>query len=287
MVTMADAQIEAAGAGADHQRLVDTHFRERADHWRDLYGEETLWGTIHRLRRDRALSWIDALRLPAGAQVLEIGCGAGLLTVDLAQRGFRVDCVDTSEAMIYLARDRARRAGTADLITATVCDAHALTFDDARFALVVSLGVLPFLHTPERAIAEMARVLAPAGTLVLSADNRSRLNHILDPRHNPAITAVARGALRGIGRDPERKGIAAAKLVSARVLEQQLTDAGLVPGRHVTLGFGPFSVLGRLVFADATGIRLHHRLQQLADRGLAPFRDTGTQHLVVARKPPA
>lgn len=276
---------DALHTGTDHQRLVDAHFGERADHWRDLYAEETLWGAIHRLRRARALSWIDALPLPAGAPVLEIGCGAGLLAVDLAQRGFRVDCVDSSEAMIYLARDRARRAGTADLITASVCDAHALRFDDARFALVVSLGVLPFLHTPERAIDEIARVLAPAGTVILSADNRSRLNHVLDPRHNPAITALARGALRSIGRGPHRRGIAAANLVSARVLEQQITDAGLVFDRHVTLGFGPFSFLGRILLSDATGIRVHHRLQQLADRDLAPFRGTGAQHLVVAHRP--
>jgi 2-polyprenyl-3-methyl-5-hydroxy-6-metoxy-1,4-benzoquinol methylase len=284
---MSDLHVEATRVAADHQRLVDSHFGERADHWRDLYGEETLWGAIHQLRRARALSWIDALGLPAGAQVLEIGCGAGLLAVDLAQRGFRVDCVDTSEAMISLASDRARRAGAADLITAAVCDAHALTFDDARFALIVSLGVLPFLHTPERAIGEMSRVLAPGGTAVLSADNRSRLNHVLDPRHNPAITAIARGVLRGFGRHPERRGIAAAKLVSARAFEQQLADAGLVPWLHVTLGFGPFSLLGWLLLSDATGIRLHHRLQQLADRDLAPFRGTGAQHLVVARKPRA
>jgi ubiquinone/menaquinone biosynthesis C-methylase UbiE len=283
---MSDGQIDtSAPAAAHHQRLVNAHFEDRSGHWRNLYGEATLWGAIHRLRRARALSWIDALALPAGAPVLEIGCGAGLLAVDLAQRGLRVDCIDASQAMIDLAREQAFRADAADVITAAVCDAHALAFDDARFALVVSLGVLPFLHTPERAIAEMARVLAPGRTLLLSADNRARLNHLLDPRHNPAITAVARGVLRRIGRAPERRGIAAARLVSARTLEEQLAAAGLIPARHLTLGFGPFSLFGRVVVSEAVGIRLHDRLQQLADRGLPPLRGTGAQHLIAARKP--
>jgi 2-polyprenyl-3-methyl-5-hydroxy-6-metoxy-1,4-benzoquinol methylase len=282
---MSDGPLGAtAPADDDHQRLVNAHFHARSAHWRDLYGDETLWGAIHRLRRIRALAWIDALALPAGARVLEIGCGAGLLAVDLAQRGFVVDCIDASEAMIQLAREQALQAGAADRITAAVCDAHALEFADARFALVVSLGVLPFLHTPERAIAEMARVLAPGGSVLLSADNRARLNHVLDPRHNPALTAMARGLLQSIGRAPRRAGIAAARLVSARTLRRQLAAARLEPARHVTLGFGPFSLLGRALLSDPVGIRLHDRLQSLADRDLPPFRGTGAQHLVVARK---
>jgi hypothetical protein len=50
------------------------------------------------------------------------------------------------------------------------------------------------------------------------------------------------------------------------------------------LGFGPFSFLGRTLLPDPLGIRLHHRLQALADRGVAGLRSTGSQYVVLARK---
>jgi hypothetical protein len=50
-----------------------------------------------------------------------------------------------------------------------------------------------------------------------------------------------------------------------------------------TLGFGPFSFLGRTLLPESLAIRLHCRLQALADRGVAGLRSTGSQYLVLAR----
>lgn len=50
----------------------------------------------------------------------------------------------------------------------TVGDAHALPFDDASFDFILCTEVLEHLHTPQKAIDEMNRVLRPGGTLVLT-----------------------------------------------------------------------------------------------------------------------
>src|SRR2546429_6673175 len=51
-----------------------------------------------------------------------------------------------------------------------------------------------------------------------------------------------------------------------------------------TVGFGPFSFLGWKFLSDSSGVRVHRRLQQLADRGVPILRSMGTQYIVLARK---
>jgi len=268
---------------AEHQRVVDTHFGARATEWKTLYDEQTLWGAIHRRRRALALDWIDGLGLPPGAQVLEVGCGAGLLAIDLARRGLRVECIDVVPAMVELAEREATAAGFAARVRPCIGDAHALRFERGAFDVVVALGVLPYLHSPAVALREIARVLAPGGHVVLSSDNRWRLQHVLDPRFTPVLgplKAVVRGTLGTLG---VRVGGFPSHLFSARVVRRLHADAGLAVVREVGIGFGPFSLLGRRVLGEAVALRLDARLQVLADRGTPVLRATGAQHLLLSR----
>src|ERR687884_2363252 len=117
------------GAGwesvTEHQQLIDAHFNAQPHFWKDLYEENSLYGTIHRERRAIALRWITDLALPPAARILEVGCGAGLLAVDLARRGDIVEAVDTSPAMVDLAHGHAAAAGVTDRLTVGSGDAHA------------------------------------------------------------------------------------------------------------------------------------------------------------------
>lgn len=109
-------------------------------------------------------------RLPAGARVLDVGCGSGLLARELLIAGFNVHGVDASPAMIDLARDYARGASFALVRLPTHLPPGvdgALPEADA----VVSTGhVLNYLETHEdivQALGELARALRPAGVLAI------------------------------------------------------------------------------------------------------------------------
>jgi len=71
------------------QVAVDEHFDRRSDYWRDVYGGDSAESLAYRERMETALAWVDQLNLPAGASALDVGCGAGLMTVELAARGMR------------------------------------------------------------------------------------------------------------------------------------------------------------------------------------------------------
>src|SRR5712692_8756179 len=96
------------------QEKVNTYFQSQSSYWKDVYASNDVQGEIFRDRHAAALAWIDSLALAPGSQVLEIGCGAGFMAVALAQRGFRVQAIDSAEAMVELARRHAAESGTTD-----------------------------------------------------------------------------------------------------------------------------------------------------------------------------
>lgn len=108
--------------------------------------------------------------IPAGATVLDIGCGAGMDLLLAARRvgpGGRAIGVDMTPAM------RARAlAGAAALglhhVEVRTGDATRLPVDDCSIDVVISNGVLNLVPEKARAVAEMARVLKPGGRLQIA-----------------------------------------------------------------------------------------------------------------------
>jgi ubiquinone/menaquinone biosynthesis C-methylase UbiE len=272
---------------ADPQRLADERARERARRWEDVRQRDDPFSIIHQDRQARALDWIDDLRLPPGSPALEIGPGAGFMTVALAQRGFMVHAADTTPRLLDLARDRVAAAGVAARVRLMLADAHHLPFADHGFGLVVALGVVPWLRSAPLAVTEMARVLRPGGYLVLNADNPGRLALRLDPRHNPAL-APARLAARSLLHSTGMQRPSGPAAVAARrraEFDAVLRDAGLELLKRSTFGFGPFTMFGLPVASGRAGLRLNARLQRLADQGVPGLRSAGAQYLVLARAP--
>ena len=186
--------------------------------------------------------------------------------------------------MLAVAEQAAADAGVADRVTVRQADVHRLPYPDASFALVAALGVVPWLHTPDLAVREMARVLAPEGLLILTADNRARLNRLTEPRESP-LTAPIKHARRRLRPAPASDATSApSRLDRAGQIDLLLVEAGLQPTKRRTVGFGPFTFLGRPVLPRAIALHVHHGLQALADRDLRGLRSTGWHYMVAARK---
>jgi ubiquinone/menaquinone biosynthesis C-methylase UbiE len=278
---------ESAEPGRRYQESVNAYFESRSSFWKDIYTDSSVYAEIHRDRRTAALDWIDSLALASGSRVLEIGCGAGSVAVALAQRGFRIQAIDSVVAMVELARQHAVESETTALVSVEIGDAYALAFEEDSFDLVLAIGVIPWLAHPELAIQEMARVMKPDGYAILTADNRTRLNSLLDPWLHPAFSTFKRHVKSLLVRARLRHQLlqdTGATSHDHRFIDETLAHAGLIKTRSMTLGFGPFSFLRCQVLPKSCGRMLHHQLQRLADQNVPPFRSTGAHYLVLARK---
>jgi 2-polyprenyl-3-methyl-5-hydroxy-6-metoxy-1,4-benzoquinol methylase len=110
-------------------------------------------------------------------RLLEIGCGIGVDSIQLAKRGFQVTAIDLTENALALARQFAARRGVA--IDFRLGNAERLDFPDQSFDAVYSFGVLH--HTPgiERSVAEVRRVLRPGGTAYVMLYHRDSLVNLV------------------------------------------------------------------------------------------------------------
>jgi len=104
--------------------------------------------------------------LAPGQRLLDVGCGPGTITLDLAGRvapGATVG-VDREEGVIAEAR-RVAESGAVSGVEFRTADAYALEFDDASFDVVHAHQLLQHLTDPVAALVEMRRVLRPGGVL--------------------------------------------------------------------------------------------------------------------------
>jgi ubiquinone/menaquinone biosynthesis C-methylase UbiE len=204
-------------------------------------------------------------------------------TVALSRRGLAVTAVDPADAMIVEIRKQARAAGLEHLISARRGDVHTLPFGDATFQAVISLGVVPWLHSPRRALTEVVRVLRPGGWLVVNCDNRARLHLMLDPWFWPPVASLRRSLGKAVHSDPQQSVRAATHF--RRQFQGQLREVGLEVVEGRMFGFGPFSMAGRKALPDGAGRWADRQLSRLAEAGVPVFRSTGSQYIVLCRRP--
>lgn len=272
------------------QSQVDQYFHHKAADWKALYEEQEqgLNGRIYGDRKALTLAWIDQLQLSPGARILETGCGAGFLSVALAQRGFELDALDTVETMLNMTRANALSANVQEHVHPTLGDVHNLTYPAETFDAVLALGVLPWLHSPQLALAEMTRVLKPGGYLLVTVDNLWRLHYILDPRNSPVFGALRRAAShlrrrwKKFRNQPVRQQLIRYDTIAK--VDASIAAVNLTKIKGVTLGFGPFSFFGIPVLTDKAGVWLHDFLQKLAKRDTPVLRSTGAHYILLARK---
>lgn len=265
------------------QANVNAFFRANSSYWRALY---TIRGIRAEITRDRHVAiqgWINNLALPAGSSVLEIGSGAGLLSIALAQRGFRVHAIDLVEAMIVQARDSANESGVSDLLSFDVGDVYSLTFGDASFDLTIAVGVLPWLEEAELAIREMVRVTRPGGYIILTTANRAGLVSLLDPLMCPLLRPAKRYLKDMLVHLAHRRKSPTMVFHSSRDIKRTLGRLGAVKIRGMTRGFA-FSFLRRSLLPGPLIIAINRGLQHLADRNIPCLRSIGMTSIVLARK---
>lgn len=119
------------------------------------------------------VDWIDAeLRKTLSSEravILDVGCGGGLLSNELAKRGWKITAVDLSEESLKIAK-RFDDTGSVDY---KIMNAEKMNLENEKFDAVISLDMLEHVENPGVVISECSRVLKKDGLFFFHTFNRT------------------------------------------------------------------------------------------------------------------
>jgi 2-polyprenyl-6-hydroxyphenyl methylase / 3-demethylubiquinone-9 3-methyltransferase len=148
----------------------------------DLYNHLGWWEQTSMLYSLRSL--VNPWRVPylarlvrPGWRVLDVGCGGGLLSEELARLGCHVTGIDPSPASIVEARVHAQASGLN--IAYHVASAENLPFGDGQFDLVLCCDVLEHLEDWRATLPELVRNIRPGGAFAFDTINRTLFSYLV------------------------------------------------------------------------------------------------------------
>jgi ubiquinone/menaquinone biosynthesis C-methylase UbiE len=163
------------------KNYFQAYFSEKnsVDNWEDIYKKNDIRGVSVQRRMKQTLAWFDGLQFPKDIQILDAGCGAGLLSREVLSRGYEINAMDYSIGMLERARSLCDGDGRQGLRLAQA-DVEAVPFKDSTLDVVFCLGVVSYLRSIEKSLQELSRILKPNGTLIFTTLNKWSLVSFLD-----------------------------------------------------------------------------------------------------------
>jgi SAM-dependent methyltransferase len=185
-------------AGGDQAYLKDDQYRDPS-----RLAART---SLHLRYGTATVPWFDWVQqtaaIPAGASVLEVGCGEGRLWEALPKdvAGLHLTLVDLSVGMVTAAR---RRVGHGARLRAggAVADVQQLPFPSGSFDVVVANHMLYHAPDPASAVLEVARLLRPEGRLVAATNGARHLAELGEIRAEVFGTSPLDDTLAAFGID--------------------------------------------------------------------------------------
>ena len=149
-------------------------FEQLASRWWDRNSE---FKPLHDINPLRA-NWIDERADLAGAQLLDVGCGGGILCEAMAQRGAVVTGIDMGEAPLAVGNLHKLESGLE--INYLKSTAENFAEENAeKFDTVTCLEMLEHVPDPSAVVSACAKLTKPGGTVVFSTINRNPKSYLL------------------------------------------------------------------------------------------------------------
>lgn len=172
--------IHTIACNADPAELA--RFNSLANRWWD---ENSEFKPLHRINPHR-LEWIDSLVRLAGKQVLDVGCGGGILAESMARKGAKVTGIDLADKPLQIARWHAQGQDVdvhyakssaeawSERQTGGMPEKHAGHYD-----VITCMEMLEHVPSPAAVIQACAEMVKPGGWVFFSTINRNPLSYAL------------------------------------------------------------------------------------------------------------
>jgi len=205
-------------------------FSQLAHRWWDPSSEFKPLHEINPLR----LEWIDDHAAISGKRILDIGCGGGILSESMAQRGAEVTGIDLSDKALAVARLHLLESGKQ--VAYQAISAEELAAQAAgNFDIVTCMEMLEHVPNPASTIAACAALAKPGGHVFFSTINRNAKAYVL-------AVVGAEYILKLLPKGTHDY----AKFIKPSELSRWAKSVGLEPDELIGMTYNPFTQHYRL-----------------------------------------
>ena len=228
-------------SNVDHAEIAK--FEALAHRWWDRESEFKPLHDINPLR----VNWIDERVGLAGKKVLDVGCGGGILSESMAQRGASVTGIDMGEAPLAVAQLHQLESGVAVEYRQITAEALAEEMP-GQFDVVTCLEMLEHVPDPSSVIRACHKLVKPGGQVFFSTINRN-------PKAYLFAIIGAEYVMRLLPRGTHDFG----KFIRPAELARWARSHGLEPVALKGLGYNPLTKTYRLIDETAVNYLLAAR----------------------------
>jgi 2-polyprenyl-6-hydroxyphenyl methylase/3-demethylubiquinone-9 3-methyltransferase len=164
--------IHTIASNADPAELA--RFNSLASRWWD---ENSEFKPLHRINPHR-LEWIDRLVQLAGKQVLDVGCGGGILAESMARKGAKVTGIDLADKPLQIAQWHAQSQDVDVHYAKSSAEAWAAQHA-GQYDVITCMEMLEHVPSPAAVIQACAEMVKPGGWVFFSTINRNPLSYAL------------------------------------------------------------------------------------------------------------
>ncbi len=249
----------------DHKGSVQDFFNDGADSWEARYGKSDFESISY---QDRMHATLTLLEARGGGQLtlLDAGCGAGLQSAAMEQRGHRVFACDIAHKMAKKARANLTDGHGRVLVS----DLENIPFAPGSFDAVVILGVIGYSKHPERLLGAVRSVLKDDGVLVISTANETLLLTRASDWLSYLPDRIYLGLKRLLtGKRPRPADDASFytdhyHYTSAPAFDRQIAAGGFVKRGGIGVNYGRIHFMGKRPLSERADIALSRLIARLA-----------------------
>jgi|TARA_Y100000310_G_scaffold327454_1_gene393859 SAM-dependent methyltransferase len=167
--------------GKIHLKNIERHFSENADNWLQRYTDDEERAQVgHVVLSDRKNYAVKFLckYLNTGSIVLDVGCGTGVVSIDLIRKDYFVHALDISESMIALLKKFFRSNIIPETSYSTqVGDIMNLPIDSIQFDGILALGFLEYQEDELLILNHLNKCLKKGGYLIITGPSKYKLTN--------------------------------------------------------------------------------------------------------------
>jgi len=126
---------------------------------------------VNRFLEQRKTHISGLMHVNEGAEAIDVGCGSGVFSKILLEKGARVTAVDYSKEMLNICENELRGLSK-DSYSLVNSDAASLQMPDNKFDLLIAVGLLDYVDDIEATLKEFHRVVKPKGTMIFTIPKR-------------------------------------------------------------------------------------------------------------------